>query len=249
MKNKYKAKDERSLKLRFHTQTAGFSLTAQQPENNITRTAYQAMAAVLGGTQSLHTNSMDETLALPSEKTVEIALRTQQILAFETGVANVVDPLGGSWYVEEMTDKMEKGSIEYFNKIKNLGGVIECIESGFMQKEIADSSKKYNDLIEGNERYIVGINKFVNKDESIDIPLLKINKEVEKKQIKNIKTLKKTRNNKKVLEKLNLIESACINGDNLVPLIIEAALEYASLGEIVDAMKNHFGEWNENPVI
>jgi len=249
MKNKYKAKDERSLKLRFHTQTAGFSLTAQQPENNITRTAYQAMAAVLGGTQSLHTNSMDETLALPSESAVEIALRSQQILAFETGVANTVDPLGGSWYVEKMTDKMESESLEYFKKINNLGGVIECIESGFMQKEISDSSKAYNDLIEQDERYIVGINKFVNNNENIDIPLLKISKEVELKQVDNLKSLKNNRNNKKVVEKLQLIELACKNGNNLVPVIIDAALEYASLGEIVDAMKNHFGDWHEKPII
>ena len=249
MKNKYKAKDERSLKLRFHTQTAGFSLTAQQPENNITRTAYQAMAAVLGGTQSLHTNSMDETLALPSENAVEIALRTQQILAFETGVANTVDPLGGSWYVEKMTDKMESESLEYFKKINNLGGVIECIESGFMQKEISDSSKAYNDLIEQDERYIVGINKFVNNNENIDIPLLKISKEVERKQVDNLKSLKNNRNNNKVVDKLKLIELACKNGNNLVPVIIDAALEYASLGEIVDAMKNHFGDWHEKPII
>ena len=249
MKEKYNAKDEKSLKLRFHTQTAGFTLTAQQPENNITRTAYQALAAVIGGTQSLHTNSMDETLALPSEKAVEIALRTQQVLAYETGVANVVDPLGGSWYIESMTDKMESISYDYFNSIKKQGGVIPCIENGFFQKEISDASKKYNDLIENEDRYIVGINKFKNNDESIEIPLLKINKKVQEKQISRLSTLKKERNNDSVQKKLLEIENCCINDKNLMPAIINAALEYATLGEIVNAMKKHFGEWNEKTII
>ncbi len=249
MKNKYKAKNEKSLQLRFHTQTAGFSLTAQQPENNISRTAYQAMAAVLGGTQSLHTNSMDETLALPSQKAVEIALRTQQILAYETGVANVVDPLGGSWYVESMTDKIEKETNTYFDQIDNMGGVINCIENGFMQKEIADASKQYNDEVEKNNRYIVGINKFINEDDNIDIPILKISKEVELDQVKSLKNMKKNRSEEKLQIALKNIEDACINGDNLLPPIIEAALSYATLGEIVETMKKHFGEWNETPVI
>ena len=249
LRNKYQAKSERSLKLRFHTQTSGFSLTAQQPENNISRTAYQAMAAVLGGTQSLHTNSMDETLALPSKKAVEIALRSQQILAFETGVANVADPLGGSWYVEDLTNKMETGVNNYFNNIKNQGGVIECIENGYLQREIADSSDNYNKQLEKEDRYIIGVNKFVKKDEKIDIPLLKISNKVEKEQVNGIKTLKRNRNNKLVNMKLKRIEKACINKDNLVPVIVEAALEYATLGEIVNAMKNHFGEWQEKNII
>jgi len=250
MKKKYKAEDEKSLKLRFHTQTAGFTLTAQQPENNISRTAFQAMAAVLGGTQSLHTNSMDETLALPSEKAVEIALRTQQLLAYETGVANVVDPLGGSWYVESLTDKMEQGVMTYLDDIEKNGGVIECIENGYFQKEIANSSSDYNEKVEKGDRHIVGVNKFVNdEDDDIDIPILKISKKVEKNQIKRLNDMKKKRNNSNVKIKLKSIENACQSKENLVPLIIDAALEYATLGEIVESMKSHFGDWQEKSII
>ncbi len=249
IKNKYNPKDERSLKLRFHTQTAGFSLTAQQPENNISRTAFQAMAAVLGGTQSLHTNSMDETLALPSEKAVEIALRTQQLLAYETGVTNVVDPLGGSWYVESLTDKMEEGAMKYFDDIKNKGGVIECIENGYFQKEIANSSSDYNNQLESSNRYVVGMNKFVKENEEIDIPILKISKKVEDEQINKLKKIKKKRDESVVNDKLLKIKKAAQTKENLVPLIIEAALDYATLGEIVEAMKSEFGEWQEKSVI
>ena len=249
IKNKYNPKDERSLKLRFHTQTAGFSLTAQQPENNISRTAFQAMAAVLGGTQSLHTNSMDETLALPSEKAVEIALRTQQLLAYETGVTNVVDPLGGSWYVESLTDKMEEGAMKYFDDIKNKGGVIECIENGYFQKEIANSSSDYNNQLESSNRYVVGMNKFVKENEEIDIPILKISKKVEDEQINKLKKIKKKRHESVVNDKLLKIKKAAQTKENLVPLIIEAALDYATLGEIVEAMKSEFGEWQEKSVI
>ena len=249
MKDKYKSKNDRSMKLRFHTQTAGFSLTAQQPENNITRTAFQAMAAVLGGTQSLHTNSMDETIALPSKKAAEIALRTQQILAYETGVTNVVDPLGGSWYIENLTCKMEDKALEYFDKINSFGGVIPCIENGFLQKEIADSASQYNDKVESNERIVVGVNKYMKKDEDIEIPILKISEEVERKQISSLNNVKKTRDNNVVKSKLFKIEKACKSNDNLVPLIIDAVLEYATLGEIVDSMKNVFGEWTENSII
>lgn len=249
LKEKYNAKDERSLKLRFHTQTAGFSLTAQQPENNITRTAYQAMSAVLGGTQSLHTNSMDETLALPSEKAVEIALRTQQILAYETGVCNVVDPLGGSWYVESLTNQMEKDANEYFDKIDKLGGVVECIESGFFQKEISDSAQIFNNKVENNDRIIVGVNDFIKKDEEIDIPILEIDETVQTYQEEKLNNIIKKRNNDKVDVKLKAITKACKNNDNLVPLIIDAALEYATLGEIVESMKVVFGEWQEKSII
>ena len=249
LKEKYNAKNEKSLKLKFHTQTAGYSLTAQQPENNITRTAYQALAAVLGGTQSLHTNSMDETLALPSEKAVEIALRTQQILAYETGVANVVDPLGGSWYIESLTDKIENECMEYFSEIETRGGVLNCIEDGFFQKEIADASKFYNDLIESNSRYVIGINKFIKFEEKIDIPILKISEEVQNKQISSINLLKKRRNNTKVQKALDSIDKGCLNNENLMPLIIDAALSYATLEEIVNTMKKHFGEWQEKAII
>ena len=202
LKNYYNAKNEKSLKLRFHTQTAGFSLTAQQPEINIARTGFQALAAVLGGTQSLHTNSMDETLALPSEKAAEIALRTQQILAYETGVANVADPLGGSYYIEELTNQIEKKSNIYFDKIKSVGGVIPGIESGFFQREIADSASIYNNKIESKERFIVGVNQFIKDNEKIDIPILEITDKVQDKQIKNLHSMKKKRNNQLVKEKL-----------------------------------------------
>ena len=249
IKDKYKSKNPQSMKLRFHTQTAGFSLTAQQPENNITRTAFQAMAAVLGGTQSLHTNSMDETLALPSEKAAEIALRTQQILAYETGVTNVVDPLGGSWYIENLTFQMEEKCLEYFDKINSFGGVIPCIENGFLQKEIADSASQFNDKVESNERIVVGVNKYIKSDENIEIPILKISKEVEEQQILSLQNIKKRRNSNIVRSKLLKIEKACKADDNLVPLIVDAVLEYATLGEIVESMKNIFGEWTESSVI
>ncbi len=246
LKNKYKSKNERSMKLRFHTQTAGFSLTAQQPENNITRTSIQALSAVLGGTQSLHTNSMDETLALPSEKAAEIALRTQQILAFETGVANVVDPLGGSWYIEKLTNQIESAAYEIFDEIDNLGGVIECIESGYFQNRIANSSIDYQKKVDSKQRIIVGVNEFKKDDEKIDIPILKIRQEVEKEQINRLESLKNKRDDKVLEKKLNLITNACSTKENLIPLIIDAARNFASLGEIVEAMKKEFGEWTEN---
>ena len=249
LKREYNAKNERSLKLRFHTQTAGFSLTAQQPENNIARTSMQALAAVLGGTQSLHTNSMDETLALPSEKAAEIALRTQQIIAYETGVANTIDPLGGSWYVESLTDKIEKQAYEYFDKIKCLGGVIPCIESGFFQSEIAEASSYYQEEVDKKNRIIVGVNEFIKENEQVDIPILEISEKVQKDQIDRLNQVKTERNNDEVLNKLESITSACKTNENLMPLIIEAAKSYATLGEIVNAMKVVFGEWNENPII
>ena len=249
LKDKYGAKNESSLKLKFHTQTAGCSLTAQQPENNIVRTAFEAMSAVLGGTNSLHTNSLDETLALPSEKAAEIALRTQQVLAYETGVANVVDPLGGSWYIEELTNNMEKSVYDYFDKIDSQGGVISCIENGFLQKEIADASSDYNKKIESQDRIVVGVNDYVKEDEKIDIPILKISKTVEDKQTQSLENLKIKRDSKKVKQKLLNIQSACKGNENIVPLIIDAVLEYATLGEIVDCMKEIYGEWTENSVI
>ena len=247
LKNKYKAKNERSLKLRFHTQTAGFSLTAQQPENNITRTSLQALAAVLGGTQSLHTNSMDETLALPSEKAAEIALRTQQIIAFESGVVNSVDPLGGSWLIEKMTDELEEKAMQHFDKIDSIGGVVEGIELGYFQKEIADSSIEYQRKVESKQRIIVGVNEFYKEDEEIDIPILKIREEVESEQVSNIQDIRKKRNNKIVAEKLkDITEAASGQKINLIPLIISAAKNNATLGEIVDSMKKVYGEWSES---
>ena len=249
LKNKYKAQNERSLKLRFHTQTAGFSLTAQQPENNITRTAIQALSAVLGGTQSLHTNSMDETLALPSEKAAEIALRTQQVIAYETGVANVVDPLGGSWFIEELTNSMEASVYDIFEEIDNMDGVVECIEKGYFQKRIAKSSIEYQRKVESKQRIIVGVNEFEKENEKIDIPILEIRKEVEIEQIKRIKKIRAERDNISVKKKLNKITEACKTNENLIPLIIDAAQSDATLGEIVDSMKKVFGEWNETATI
>ena len=249
LKNKYGAKNPRSWKLRFHTQTAGFSLTAQQPEINIARTAFQALAAVMGGTQSLHTNSMDETLALPSEKAAEIALRTQQLIAYETGATNVVDPLGGSWYIESLTDQMEAAAEKYFDKIDDLGGVILAIEMGYFQREIAEASSEYQNKVESKQRVIVGVNDFIKENEEIEIPLLEIRKEVEVEQVSMLKSLKDSRDNNAVKQSLNAITQAAKNSDNLMPLIITAAKSYASMGEIVDAMKIVFGEWEENVVL
>ena len=249
MKEKYGAKSERSLKLRFHTQTAGFSLTAQQPQNNISRTAFQGLAAVLGGTQSLHTNSMDETLALPSQHAAEIALRTQQLIAFETGVTNVVDPLGGSWYVEELTDKMEKEAYNYFSKIDDLGGVIPAIEMGYFQREIAEAASDYQRRVDSKRRIVVGVNKFSKANEEIEIPILEIRKEVQIEQIESIKTLRKKRNEQAINTKLKNITEACRTNSNLIPLIIDAAQSQATLGELVTSMKVVFGEWQETAVV
>ena len=248
MKNKYGAKNPRSWKLRFHTQTAGCSLTAQQPENNIARTGFQAMAAVLGGTQSLHTNSMEETLALPTEKSAEIALRTQQLIAFETGVANVADPLGGSWFVESLTDQMEAEAEKYFDEIENQGGVISAIEKGYFQREIARAASIYQQKIDNKQLIHVGVNKFVKKDEEIDIPLLEIGDKAETLQLKALADLRIGRNENAVKVALIQIQEACANGDNIMPPIVEAAKIFATMGEIVVAMKSEFGEWQESAI-
>jgi methylmalonyl-CoA mutase N-terminal domain/subunit len=246
LKNKYNAKNERSWKLRFHTQTAGCSLTAQQPEINIARTSFQALAGVLGGTQSLHTNSMDETLALPSEKAAEIALRTQQLIAYETGVANVVDPLGGSFFIEQLTDKIEERAEEYFSEIEVLGGVINAIEDGYFQREIARSASDYQTKIDSKRRIVVGVNDYINKDQEIDIPLLEINSNIEKKQINNLINLKKNRDSQNVQNALFNIKEACKSDTNLMLPVIAAAKSDVTLGEIVEAMKNVYGEWEES---
>ena len=245
---KYGAKDQKSWKLRFHTQTAGCSLTAQQPENNIARTGFQALAGVLGGTQSLHTNSMDETLALPTEKAAEIALRTQQLIAYETGVSNVVDPLGGSWYIEKLTDDIEQKAEEYFTEIDALGGVISAIEQGFFQREIAKSASDYQNKVDEGKRIVVGVNKFVKENEEIDIPILEIGSEAGQDQLKKLSELKKNRNNKNVEDAISKIRKACKEETNLMYPIIDAAKEYVTLGEIVDALKGEFGEWQESAV-
>ncbi|MDP6396446.1 MAG: methylmalonyl-CoA mutase family protein [Candidatus Marinimicrobia bacterium] len=247
MKEKYGAKSERSWKLRFHTQTAGATLTAQQPEINIARTAFQALAAVMGGTQSLHTNSMDETLALPSEKAAEIALRTQQLIAYETGVANVVDPLGGSWYVESLTDKLEAEAEDYFQKVDEMGGVIPAIEDGYFQREIARSAFEYEKKINEKSRIVVGVNDFIKEDEKIEIPILEISTDVEENQNASLVRLREERDFQAVEAALANVEASASSEQNLLPPIIEAAHAGASLGEIVTAMKKVFGEWNETP--
>ncbi len=249
MKDKYNAKNPRSWKLRFHTQTAGCSLTAQQPEINIARTAFQALAGVLGGTQSLHTNAMDETLALPSEKSAEIALRTQQLIAYETGVPNVVDPLGGGWFIESLTDRMEVSAEKYFLQIDELGGVIPAIEQGFFQGEIAKAASEYQEKVDQKRRIVVGVNEFVKKGEKIEIPILKLGKESEVNQTKAIEELRKKRNNQKVNDALEDIRDACSSDRNIMEPIIHAAKAYSTLGEIVQEMKGVFGEWQETTVI
>lgn len=248
MREKYGAQNERSWKLRFHTQTAGCTLTAQQPEINIARTAFQALAGVLGGTQSLHTNSMDETLGLPTEKAAEIALRTQQLLAYETGTANVADPLGGSFYLEKLTDTIEEEAERIFEEIDALGGVIEAIHKGYFQKEIARASYEYQKKVDSKDRIIVGVNEFVKEDEEIEIPLLEIDEEAENSQLQALGKLKEERDDASVETALDQLEEACRNDENVMPHIIHAAEQYATLGEITDAMKVVYGEHVEEAV-
>jgi methylmalonyl-CoA mutase N-terminal domain/subunit len=249
MRERYKAKKEESWLLRFHTQTAGCSLTAQQPENNIARTAFEALAAVLGGTQSLHTNSMDESWALPSEKAVQIALRTQQLIAFETGVANTIDPLAGSYYVESLTNKMEEEAEKYFAEIERRGGVLKGIEEGYFQREIAEAAYRYQKEIESKDRIVVGINDFVIQDEKIEIPILKIDPEVEREQVQAVKKVKAERDNDKVKRSLENLKKVVKGTDNTMPAILECVRCYATEGEIVEVMKSVFGEYVEPPLI
>ena len=247
MKEKYGAKDPRSLLLRFHTQTAGCTLTAQQPENNIVRTAFQALAAVLGGTQSLHTNSMDETLALPSEKAVRIALRTQQLIAHETGVVNTIDPLAGGYFIEARTGEMEQKAEEYFRRIDDLGGVVKAIEKGFFQKEIGRAAYEYQKAVEKNRKIIVGVNRFQLEEEQIEIPLLKIDEQVEIDQRGAVRALREERDNDKVSRELERLKRAAGGTDNLMPMILECARCYATEGEIIQVLKEVFGEYQEPP--
>jgi len=245
MRDRYGAKDPRSWTLRFHTQTAGCSATAQQPENNIVRVAYEAMAAVLGGTQSLHTNSMDEVLALPTEKNVEIALRTQQVLAYETNVTNVVDPLGGSYFIEALTDEMEKQAEDYFRQIDDFGGVVEAIEAGFFQREIADASYRYQRSLETKERIIVGVNSFERPDEALPPDLLKIGKEIEEGQARDVQDVRASRSGTAVETTLAALKKACQGDENVMPRIIDAVKACATEGEIVAAMVEVYGRYTE----
>ncbi len=246
MRDKYGAKDPRSWLCRFHTQTAGCSLTAQQPENNIIRVAIQALSGVLGGTQSLHTNSMDETLALPSEKAVTIALRTQQVIAYETGVANTVDPLAGSYFVESLTDQMEAETEKYFEEIERRGGVLACIEDGFFQRELAKSAYLYQREIEKKERIQVGVNEFVVEDEEIDIPVLRIDPEVEREQVAFLKKVKGERDNGAVQAGLAKLKDTAEGKGNTFEAILECVRVYASLGEISDVLREVWGEYVES---
>jgi methylmalonyl-CoA mutase N-terminal domain/subunit len=246
MKNKYGAKLPRSWMLRFHTQTAGCSLTAQQPENNIVRTAIQALSGVLGGTQSLHTNSMDETLALPSEKAALIALRTQQVIAYETGVANTVDPLAGSYFVEALTDKMEAEAEEIFGEIERRGGVLQCIDEGWFQRELAKSAYRHQQELESKDRIIVGVNEFVLEDEKVEIPVMRIDPKVERDQVAFVKKIKAERDNGKVQVALDRLRQVAEGRGNTFEAILAAVKVYASVGEMCDVLRAAWGEHVES---
>jgi len=248
MRERYGAQQERSWKLRFHTQTAGVSLTAQQPELNIARTAIEALAAVLGGTQSLHTNAMDEVLALPTEKAARLALRTQQLLAYETGVANTIDPLGGSYFIEALTDEMERQAEAYFKRIDEIGGVIPAIEAGFFQKEIADAAFRYQQELEQKRRLVVGVNEFTVDDEP-PIDILRIDPALESQQAARVRDVRAKRDQAKCTNALNSLRRAAAGTDNLMPYILDAVRAYATEGEIMHAMIEVFGTYTETAVV
>ncbi len=244
LRHTFGAQDQRSWLMRFHTQTAGVSLTAQQPENNIVRVAIQALAAVLGGTQSLHTNSMDEALALPSEHAVKVALRTQQIIAEESGVANTVDPLGGSFFIENQTNQIEAQAYDYFRRIEDLGGVLPAIEKGFFQGEISDAAYRYQREIDADQRHIVGVNAYQDQ-KPFKIPLLNMDPEGYKRQAGRLDDLRQERDNGRVGQSLDRLRIACQGTENTMPFILDAVRAYATLGEIVGVMKDEFGIYNE----
>lgn len=243
MKERFMAKKPRSWMLRFHTQTAGCSLTAQQPFNNVVRTAYEALAAVLGGTQSLHTNSLDETYAIPTEEAVTIALRTQQILAEETGVTNTIDPLAGSYFIESLTNQMEEKAWDYIRKIDEMGGMVKAIERGYPQMEIAEAAYRFQRQIDANDKVIVGVNKYVTDHPPITI--WKMRREIEERQLKRLQEVKRTRNNAKVKECLGEIRKASQNDENLMPRIIHAVREYTTIQEICDVWREVFGRYTD----
>jgi methylmalonyl-CoA mutase N-terminal domain/subunit len=244
MKERFKAKNPRSMMIRFHTQTAGCTLTAQQPKNNIVRVAFQALASVLGGTQSLHTNSMDEALCLPSQEAVQIALRTQQLIAYETGVTDTVDPLGGSYYIEALTKEIYERVEEYIRKIDEMGGAVAAIEQGYVQREIQDSAYKYQREIEKGERVVVGLNRFQIEEEK-PTNLLRVNPAVRLSQIEKLKQLRADRDNGKVDKNLSVLKKAAEGQDNLMPPIVEAVKSYATLGEICNVLRGVFGEFQQ----
>ncbi|MFO7986366.1 MAG: methylmalonyl-CoA mutase family protein [Desulfatiglandaceae bacterium] len=244
MAKRFKAQNPKSMMVRFHTQTAGCTLTAQQPKNNIVRVAFQALAAVLGGTQSLHTNSMDEALCLPSEEAVQIALRTQQLIAYESGVADTVDPLGGSYFMETLTQEIYERAKAYIDKIDEMGGAVEAIEKGYIQREIQDSAYTYQREIEKEERIVVGLNRFQTQEERPG-HLLRVDPSVQKEQAESLKKLKAERDNEKVKQSLSTLQKAAQGGDNLMPFILEAVRSYATLGEICDLLRGIFGEYQQ----
>jgi methylmalonyl-CoA mutase N-terminal domain/subunit len=247
LRDTFGARDERSLLMRFHTQTAGVSLTAQQPLNNIVRTAIEALAGVLGGTQSLHTNSFDEALALPTEQAVRVALRTQQILAEETGVANTIDPLGGSYFIEALTDRMEQQAYEYFAKIDELGGMVEAVKRGFPQREIADAAFEYQREIEAGIRKIVGVNSYTEGEDE-PTPILRIDPAFEVDQVRRVQDVRERRGSQRVTEALTAVEQAAHDPEeNLMPYLLEATRARATEGEMVQALQKVFGSYTETP--
>jgi methylmalonyl-CoA mutase N-terminal domain/subunit len=248
LRERYGAKNPRSWLMRFHTQTAGVSLTAQQPEVNIVRTALEALAAVLGGTQSLHTNSFDEALALPTEHAVKLALRTQQVIAHETGVANTIDPLGGSYYVEDLTNRLEAEAYDYFDRIRELGGVVAAIKENFFQREIAEASFRYQSEVESGQRVVVGVNRYEDPDEK-EIEILHIDQALENKQVERVKALRARRDSATAEAALaRLKEDAASEDANLMPAIIDASKAYVTMGEMCDSLREVWGVWRETPV-
>jgi len=249
MRDRYGARDARSQTLRFHTQTAGCSLTAQQPLNNIVRTTWEALAGVLGGTQSLHTNSMDETLALPTELAVKVALRTQQLIAYESGVANTIDPLAGSWFVEDLTNRMEAEANAIFARIDELGGVVPALEQGWFQREIGKAAYKYQRELEAGRQVIVGVNKFVEEDDADQkLEVLKITEQTEKDCVAGLAALRRERSEAKVRAALERIRGDAGSSVNLMPAFMQAAESYATLGEMENVLRGAFGTWREPSV-
>jgi methylmalonyl-CoA mutase N-terminal domain/subunit len=247
LRDTFGAKNPKSLLMRFHTQTAGVSLTAQQPLNNVTRTAIEALAGVLGGTQSLHTNSYDEALALPTEEAVRIALRTQQIIAHETGVTNTIDPLGGSYYVEALTDRMEEAAYDYFRRIDELGGMVEAVKQNFCQREIADASYELQNRIDRGERIVVGVNRYTEGDGQTEI--LRIDPALERKQLDRVAAVRGRRESTAVEASLAALKlAAATDGENLMPHLLDAARVHATEGEIITALQEVFGSYTETPV-
>ena len=249
MKERFGAEDPASMRLRFHTQTAGCTLTAQQPENNIVRVTLQALAAVLGGTQSLHTNSYDEALCLPTEKAVQVALRTQQLIAAESGVADTVDPLGGSYYLEHLTDEIERRAREYIVKIDEIGGALQAVEEGYFQKEIQKSAYRYQRQVESGDRAVVGVNRYAADQEEEPDNLLRVNPGVQKEQLESLARMKKGRDRRAMEEVLDRLRVVAAGGDNLMPPIVECVKQNATLGEICDVLREVFGEYQEKVFI